>query len=256
VKAHGIALALDHGALEVVVEDDARRGPEEAECLDVATKEARHRRSHREVHESKAAEREHHHEREEVALSTADGDLAEVGPVDLSLLAGQHRATQVRLGLTPRTQTAHDRAKTALRAAIAASDDHGIEPARPKARVLGERVLDERQERVDESRADDLLGDRQPAVCEHALDGVVMTTELARDRADGPSLDVVQAEDRSALVVGDRLLRGAHATSWRAGTTAAQIATTRWMMLAGAYAARQDAAAARAANDGDGTRIR
>ena len=54
VKAHGVALALEHRALQVVVEDDPRHGVEEAERLDVAAQKARHRRAQPEAQEAHA----------------------------------------------------------------------------------------------------------------------------------------------------------------------------------------------------------
>ena len=114
VEANGVALALEDGALQVVVQDDLRGSAEVAEGLDMAAEKARHRRAHREVHEAVPAEGEHHDEGEEITLRTTDDDLTEVGPVDLGLLAGEHGPAHVRLGVTARTEPADDGAKTAL----------------------------------------------------------------------------------------------------------------------------------------------
>ena len=124
MEADGVALALEHGALQVVVEDDPRRRAEEAEGLDVPPQEARHRRTHREVDKAEAAVREHHHEGEEIAHGASHGELAEMRPVDLSLLAGQHRTPQVRLRVSPRTEATDDGAKRAPRARVAALLHH------------------------------------------------------------------------------------------------------------------------------------
>ena len=42
VEANGVALALQHGTLQVVVQDDPAEAAERAERLDVATQEAVH----------------------------------------------------------------------------------------------------------------------------------------------------------------------------------------------------------------------
>src|SRR5690606_36917654 len=124
-------------------------------------------------------------------LSAADGDLAEVRPVDLRLLAGQDLAADECVGGTTRAHPAHDGAEAALRARVAACNDHRPKTARPQPRMLRERRLDEWNVRIHEPGALHLLRDGEPAMREHAFDRVVVTTELARDRADRPSLDVM-----------------------------------------------------------------
>ncbi len=171
--------------------------------------EARHRRAHREGHEAQARVGHHHHEGEQLALRPAHRDLAEVRPVDLRLLPGQHRATQVRLRLRARAQPADDGAEAALGAGVPARPHHPPQPTRAQARILRQRLLDEGEEGIDQAAARHLLVDRKPAVDEHALDGVVVAPELVGDRPHRPALDMVQAEDRrdsSALTgMGDGL---------------------------------------------------
>ena len=101
-------------------------------------------------------------------------------------------------------QPLDDGAEAALAARVAARLRHRPQPARAQPRVLVERLLQERDERVDEPRPRRDLLHAEARVGEHALDGVMMAAELRADRADRPALDVVQAEDRGALLRGHR----------------------------------------------------
>ncbi len=143
MKAHRVALALEHRAPKVVVEDDARHRLEEAKRLDVTTQEARHRGAKREAHEAIAAVREHHHEGPQIPHRASHGELAEVRAVHLRLLPREHRAAQLRLGVPTRAEPADDRAKRALRARIATLLHHRPEAARAEAWILRERLVDE-----------------------------------------------------------------------------------------------------------------
>ena len=76
--------------------------------------------------------------------------------------------------------------------------------------MLRERRRDKWQIRVHETRARRLLGHRQAALREHALDLVVVPSELDGDGAHRPLLGVVEAEDLRALLLGDRAVASDH----------------------------------------------
>ncbi len=68
VKADVIADALEHDALQVVVEQGPRNAPECGERLDMAAHEALQRLVEREAREDRARPRQNHHEARERAL--------------------------------------------------------------------------------------------------------------------------------------------------------------------------------------------
>ena len=71
---------------------------------------------------------EHHDEGHQGALGTPDGELSEVGPVDLGLLAGQGAQTKVRFARTMWTQLRDAVAEVVRPAWIAACVDHVEQP--------------------------------------------------------------------------------------------------------------------------------
>jgi hypothetical protein len=98
VEADRVALALEHRALEVVVQDHTAAAVERGEGQGVTTQEAVHPGVEEEAQEDHARVAEHHHEGHQRAAGTADGQMAEVTPVDLRLLARQSAQAQVGLG--------------------------------------------------------------------------------------------------------------------------------------------------------------
>jgi len=89
MEADRIVDALEHGTFQIVVEQPAGDPAEEAEGLDVAGQEARQPGVVEEAHEEHAGKRQHHDEAKQAAMPTLDRAAAEVGPVDLGLLARQ-----------------------------------------------------------------------------------------------------------------------------------------------------------------------
>jgi hypothetical protein len=203
MEADRVAGALDHGALEVVVQEHARDAAEEVEGLDVPADEARHRRAQVEAQEDLTAPREHHHEGPQHPQRQADADLAKVPPVDLGLLAGQRADPQVRLGRRTGTEARHDRTEVIGLARVTAGPDHLEEPAGAQVGVLPERLLDEGHVRVHHRRPYAHAPGIDPGLREHALHGGVVVAELRGDGADAPLLCVVQAQDLGFSVAPD-----------------------------------------------------
>ena len=88
MKADGVATALEHGALQIVVEGDARHRPSAREGADVAAQEVLHARIEEEVQVELARPRQHHHEGHQRTARAPDRQVPEVPPVDLGQLAG------------------------------------------------------------------------------------------------------------------------------------------------------------------------
>jgi hypothetical protein len=183
-----IAMAFEDGALQIVVEKNARHAAERFERIDVTTQEVRHGCARKEAQEEPARVAQHHDEGPERALGLTHLKLAEVRPVDLRLFTGQRPEPLERLGRFARTVTTDDAPEVIAPAGVAACFDHFKEPARSKSRVLLELLDDERHERVSHRwpRGHDLRFHADLA--EHALHRRVVHAELRRDRADRPLL--------------------------------------------------------------------
>ena len=76
-----IALALEHGAFQIVVEQHARQTTPCVKRRDVATQEVCHLRIEVEAQEDRARVAQDHHERHQRALGATDGELANVAPL-------------------------------------------------------------------------------------------------------------------------------------------------------------------------------
>ena len=144
---------------------------------------------------------EHHHEAHQRALRAPDPDLAEVGPIDLGLLAGKGLEPQIGLGFRLRPQGGDHTAEVALAPPVAAPAHHLVEPAGRQRRVFLQCLADEGDEGI-ELRGPRLVLPRLLGVPDRAPHGAVMDAELTRDRADLPLLGVIQPQDlRSRLLV-------------------------------------------------------
>jgi hypothetical protein len=204
VEADGVAHALEHGALEVVVQQHARAAAEGGEGLGMAAQEAVHPRVEEEAQEDAPRVTQHHHEGHQRAARAADMQMAEVAPVDLRLLARQSAQPQERLGRRARAHAGDEVAEVVRVAAVAALADHREQPRGGQRRVAVQRLQDERPVRVDAAGSQRRSRRRRLAgVREHAPHGTVVDVQLAGDGAHAPALGLVQAQDRGAQVGGD-----------------------------------------------------
>jgi hypothetical protein len=137
---------------------------------------------------------EHHHEHPQRALPAGDGELADVGPVDLGHLPRQRLGQEVGRPPGPGPDERDVLAQRPHRSEEAALSDHVVEPGREQLRIPVERLVDERTIGVDDARAK-VRGRARGAEPEHPPDLVRVGLELGRDRADRPVLGVVQAHD-------------------------------------------------------------
>src|SRR6185369_13473270 len=83
VEANRMAHALEHGALEIVVEDDVRHAAPLGECRGVPAEEVLGLLPDVETKEDPTREGKHDHEGDQSSNGTADREFAEVTPVDL-----------------------------------------------------------------------------------------------------------------------------------------------------------------------------
>src|ERR1700694_4399953 len=93
MKAHGVALALQHRALEIVVEQDTRTSVPGREGGDVTAQEALHAGIEEEAQENLARVAQHHDEGHQGTACAAAQEMTKMPPVDLRLLAGQAAQT-------------------------------------------------------------------------------------------------------------------------------------------------------------------
>ena len=212
VEAHRVAASLQHDDLGVIEEPLARDAAEGAGGAHQRPGE----RVHGEVKDELAPQgprmREHDDEEPERPLPAGHGNLADVGPVDLCLLAGEWLGAQVQLAPWLGPNLGHVFAQGADRAGVAPLGEHVVEPGGAQARVAGQRLGDECAVRIDEPRPRRSLGARLPEP-EDAADHVGVDSELPGDGADAPVLRVVQTED---LRLGlRRRHRSPRRLSWR-----------------------------------------
>ena len=93
MKADGIALALQHCALEIVVEQDTRTSVPGREGANVTAQEVLHAGVEEEAQKNLARVAQHHDEGHQGTACAADHEMTKMPPVDLRLLAGQAAQT-------------------------------------------------------------------------------------------------------------------------------------------------------------------
>ena len=150
----------------------------------------------------------------------ADPDFPKGAPVHLRLLARQsdHAAVDVRGRLRP--QTSHHPPDLHGRAGIAPLAKHLVEPRGAQARILREGVADERQKRVEGTRAAHPAARAARLMLQRRAHRLMVDAEGGRDGPDLPMLADIEAPDLGALRGRDH-----HSSSGRRGATAPGSAT-------------------------------
>jgi hypothetical protein len=103
VESDRLALSLQDGALEVVIEQDPRHADPGLESSGVTAQEILHAGIEKEAQEDLSRPRQYHHESHQRPAGAADIEMTKVGPVDLSLFTGQRAQPQVGFGGGPRS---------------------------------------------------------------------------------------------------------------------------------------------------------
>ena len=149
MEADRIATPLQHGALEIVVEQDPRHPVPGRERADMAAQEALHAGVEEEAQKDLARVAQHHDERHQRTAGAADLQVAEMRPIDLRLLAGQAAQPQIGLRRAARPMLGDEMAEVIGAAAIAALARHREQAAGGQRRELLQRLADQRQVGVD-----------------------------------------------------------------------------------------------------------
>ena len=195
VEANRVAHALEHDALEVVVQEGSGQSAECSERLDVATQEAVHLGVEAKAQEHPPRVAEHRHEAHQRTARLADLQVAEVSPVDLHLLTRQRAQAQEGFGRGSRAQGADQMAEVAALTGVATLAHHVEQPAGGERRVLLQGLRDEVAVGLEQTPAQ-----RDPRRCAALLvqdpaHGVAVHVQLGRDGAHAPMLDLVQTSD-------------------------------------------------------------
>jgi hypothetical protein len=202
VEADGVALPLEDGAFQVVVQDDAGHTPQRLKGLDVAAQAALERLVQGEDGVERPRPAQDQHEGGQPPGGAADRDRPEAAPIGLPLLPHQQGQPEIRHGRRGGAQGPHGAAELHDRARIPALAHHLEQPRGAQSRVLLERRLEERPVGVEEARADggrpgEALGGERPA------DRVGVQAELGGDRPHSPVLGEEEAANLGDLRRGD-----------------------------------------------------
>ena len=198
----GMVHALEHGALQVVVEQHPGHAAEGGKRQHMATQEAVHAGVQAEAQEDAARVAQHHHEGHQGPLGAAHHEMAEVTPVHLRLLARQCAQAQVGLGCRARAVAGHEVAEVVGPAGVAAFPHHGVQTAGGQRGELGQGLADEGQIGVDLAGPQRGIGAHHAGLGDHALHRVAVQVQLAGDGADAPAFGLVQAQDLRAQFRG------------------------------------------------------
>ena len=205
MEPDGVAPAFEHDAFHVVVEKDLRRAPQHGERLDVAADEVGERGAEVEAHEGVPGVAQHHDERHQGAFGAPDGELAEVRPVDLALLARQGAKSQIRFARAMGAQLRDAVAEVVGSAGVAPCLDHVEQPSGGQGREPLQRLGDERHVGVKlRGPSPALTLALYACLAQRPLDGVVVDAELGGDGAHPPAPDEVIAQNLRPELVADR----------------------------------------------------
>ena len=144
MEPDGVAAAFEHDAFHVVVQKDPCRAPEHGERLDVAADKVGERGAEGEAHEGISGVAQHQDERHQGAFGASDGELAEVRPVDLRLLARKGAKAQIRFTGPAWAQLRDAVTEVVGATGIAARCDHVEQPRGAQGGEAFQRLGDER----------------------------------------------------------------------------------------------------------------
>src|ERR1700680_1292388 len=210
VEADRFARALEHGTLEMVIEQMAGNAAEAGKGSDVSRQKAGQAGVVEKPHEEPAREAQYHDEGLQGTLTARHFVLAEVRPIDLRLLAWER--TQLKKGFTapawPQTQLGNPVTEVVGSPGVAALAGHVIELARRQLRVSRQQLAQPRQIAVELRGAPtSRLHHCQPPSFESPPHRAVMQTEVASDGVASPALDAEQAANLRHQLGGDHRRR-------------------------------------------------
>ena len=165
------------------------------ERRDVASEERAHPGVGEELQEDPPGVAQHHHEGHQQPLGPTEAGLAEVGPIDLPLLARQRAQPQEGLRRLARTQQGHVMAEVVLAARVAPLPDHLEQPAGRQGGPLRQRLGRELPVRVEHRRVRRPLRTGAAGLVQRSGHRRVVHAELLGDGVHPPLLDVVEPQD-------------------------------------------------------------
>ena len=195
VEADGITLTLQHGAFEIVVEQDPWTALPRDEGFDMSAQEAFQACIEEEAQEDPARVAQHHDEGHQRPAGVPNGEMTEVPPVNLPLLAWKTAQAQIGFGRPPRTVTGDEVAEVIAASSIAALAHHGVQAAGRERREFAQGLEDERQVGLDLRASCRRTGSRQTGLGQHPRHGAMVHVQLAGDGTNAPFLDVIVAQD-------------------------------------------------------------
>jgi hypothetical protein len=190
-----IAVPLEHDGLRVVEEPLSRHAFEPPRGTDERAPQRLDRQVEDELGPHRARVREHDDEDPERARSAGDGQLADMGPVHLRLLADETLRPQVDLPAWDRPHVGDVTPEDRDPALEAAHPDHVEEARRAKTRVHGECLVDEVDVGIDEARPRRDEDGRRGGGVEDAVNDIGVHAERGADRPAFPLLGVVKTAD-------------------------------------------------------------
>jgi hypothetical protein len=161
----------------------------------VTAQKARQPGVEKEAQKNLAGVAQHHDKGHQRPARPPDGEMAEVAPIDLRLLAGQGAQAQIGFRRRPRAMASDDIAEVIRPAGIAAFPHHRIEPAGRQRRETLQGGADKRHKGIGLGALRVLQNPRQAGLQQHPRDGGVMHPQMLGDGAHRPLLDMVIAQD-------------------------------------------------------------
>jgi hypothetical protein len=169
----------------------------------MATQEVLHAGVEEEAKEDLPREAQDGDEGHQRPARSADDQVPELPPIDLSLFAGQRAQAQIGFRRRPWSVASDDMAELAWSAAIATFLHHRVQTAGGQRREPGQGLVDERQIRIEFRRAVRRSEARQTSLGQNPGDRVAVDAQLLGDRPNAPFFDVVIAQDLRLEVRGN-----------------------------------------------------
>ena len=195
IKADDAALALEHGALEVVIERHPWASSPGDERAEVSAQKVLHVRAQIKPQKDLPRPGQHRHKGHERASRLTDLQVIKVTPVNLHLLGRQTAQTQIRLGLGARAVSCDQVAEVIRSPAVAPRLDHVVEATGAQSRKPLQGLQDKRQIGINPRWPQARSQPGQPGLAKHARHAVAMHVKVAGDGANRPSLRMIAAQN-------------------------------------------------------------
>ena len=203
METDGVASPLQNSALQIVVEQNPRYAVPCREGLGMTAQEVLHARIEKEAQKNLARVAQDHDESHQRTARAADGEMAEMPPINLGLLARQGAQAQVSLRRGARPMACNEVAEVIGTSAVTTLAHHRIEPAGGEGWKRLQGLADERQIGIDPRRTRLLPGAGQSGLGENPRHRAMVHMQLPGDGSGPPLLDMVIAQDLRLKVRGN-----------------------------------------------------